>query len=52
MDHPYLFPDEAEWTEEYADLINVRRVRYVQQNTNKVRYEEENVLDGLNFWRV
>ena len=52
MNHPYLFPDQAEWTEDYADLKHVRWVRYVQQNTNKVRYELENYQDGLVFWRV
>lgn len=25
MDHPYLYPDEAPWTEDYFDLIAVRR---------------------------
>lgn len=52
MNHPYLYPDQADWTEEYADLQNVRLVRYVQQNTNEVRYELDNDQDGLIFWHV
>lgn len=52
MNNPYLYPDQAEWTEEYADLKHVRWVRYVQQTTNEVRYELENDQDGLIFWHV
>ena len=50
MNHPYMFPDEAPWTEDYYELRNIRMVRYIQQNTNAERYELENELDGRNHW--
>lgn len=27
MNHPYLHPDEAPWSEEYRELLAIRRLR-------------------------
>ena len=52
MNHPYMFPDEAPWTDEYADLQHVRRVRYINTVTGEERYDLEDDRDGLIFWHV
>ncbi len=28
MNHPYLHPDEAPWSEEYRELLAIRRLRH------------------------
>jgi len=27
MNHPYLYPDEAEWTDDYKELHTIRALR-------------------------
>ena len=43
MNHPYLFPDEAPWTEDYQELREIR--------THK-REEDDLSDDDLMFWTV
>jgi hypothetical protein len=43
MNHPYLYPDEAPWTEEYQDLRELR--------THK-REDDDLISEDLYFWRV
>jgi len=43
MNHPYLFPDEAPWTEDYQELREIR--------THK-RDDDDLSDDDLMFWTV
>lgn len=52
MNNPYLYPDQCEWTEDHHELRHIRKVRYIQQNTNAERYDFEDDRDGLVFWHV
>jgi hypothetical protein len=40
MNHPYRYPDEAPWTEDYAELRAIRRARHAP-------YDLENEPDDL-----
>ena len=46
MNHPYLYPDQAEWTEDYQDLMETR-----ERNYPRAFDDEEEFLDAL-FWVV
>jgi hypothetical protein len=46
MNHPYLYPDQAEWTEDYQDLKETR-----ERNYPRAFDDEEEFLDAL-FWVV
>ena len=44
MDHPYLYPDEAPWTEDYQDLMAMRKVKryaYTQAEMEAMTIEQE-----------
>jgi hypothetical protein len=43
MNHPYMFPDEAPWTEDYHELREIRRER----NYPRAFEDEEEFLDAL-----
>jgi len=30
MNHPYLYPDQAPWTDDYHELIDIRRSKHGQ----------------------
>lgn len=47
MNHPYLYPDEAPWTEDYQELRDIR----AQRNYPRAFDDEEEFLDAL-FWVV
>ena len=42
MNHPYIFPDEAPWTEDYKELQEIR-----QRNYPRAFDDEEEFLDAL-----
>lgn len=44
MNHPYLFPDEAPWTEDYQELREIR--------THKRDQDDLPDDEDLYFWRV
>ncbi len=46
MNHPYMFPENAPWTDEYKELKEIRRVRYIQNGIE--RYEiDDTEPDGI-----
>ena len=47
MNHPYLFPEDAEWTEEFQELRDIRAQRHYPRAFD----DEEEFLDAL-FWVV
>ena len=47
MNHPYLFPDQAEWTDDFQELQDIR----AQRNYPRAFDDEEEFLDAL-FWVV
>lgn len=47
MNNPYLYPDQAEWHEDYQELRDIR----AQRNYPRAFDDEEEFLDAL-FWVV
>lgn len=43
MNNPYLYPDEAEWTDDYQELRDIR----AQRNFPRAFDDEEEFLDAL-----
>ena len=43
MNHPYLYPDQAEWTEDYQELKEIRAHRSIPRAFD----DEEDFLDAL-----
>jgi hypothetical protein len=43
MNHPYLYPDQAEWTEEFQELHSLR---------SQHRDDEGEDVTDLLFWHV